>query len=1017
LKKTDEQHLKNREMNTKPGIKNSATDELNDIQFKDIFSLEEIQRLQDLFSNACGVASLITHPDGTPITNPSNFTGLCNNIIRKTEKGCANCFKSDAMVGRHNPSGPTMQPCLSGGLWDAGASITVGGKHIANWLIGQVQNEQLDEQRMIKYADEIGANRDDFMSALDEVPVMSVEQFTKISKMLFAFANELSEKAYSNLQLKMQIAEREKATKLLKESQSLYHSFIEQLPNAVFRKDREGRYVLVNSQFCRLKGLEKEKLIGSKPMDVAAREIAIQGEQGHATKYANLGEDTHELILQTGKSFETEEEYPAPDGGKLFMHVVRMPVIDSYGTIIGTQGIMFDVSERKRVEMALSSSEERFRHAFEYSAVGVCMVGVDGRFIKINNSLEKLLQYKNEEITKLNFNDITYPDDISIGSNYMTGLLNHEIENAIFEKRYVRKDGKVIFASVSASFVKLETEAPYFITQIVDITERKLAEEELAREQLLTSALIDSLPGIFYLYSYPALRLIRWNKNHETIMGYGPGEIKDRHILEWHVKEAQKAVLEAVKVVMEKGSSMMESPLVTKDGRLIPFIMTGVKLEVSGQLYFLGTGIDITERKHDELLLQEKNEEIESQNEEYQQMNEELIQTNEELFRAKEKAEESDRLKTAFLQNMSHEIRTPMNAIMGFSQLLSEYYDDKPKLEKFSEIINQRCDDLLYIINDILDIAKIESGQLAVHFEECDLDSMFEELFLFFKENQKRLNKQHISLDIQTHQGKPGPVIVTDKVKLKQILINLIGNALKFTENGKIKAGCKFNDKNELVFYVSDTGIGIPADKQAYIFERFTQLNQSSTRLYGGTGLGLSIVKGLIHLLDGEIWLESELNKGTTFYFTLSYEIIETGQQNPIKIGPRPDYHFIGKTVLIVEDDIYNAEYLKEVISGTGLKVMHTLYGKQAIEIALSNSLDIILMDINLPDANGYDVTREIKLHKPGLKIIAQTAYATDEDRTKAIEAGCDDYISKPIERNKLLLLLSNHLTNGGIRK
>jgi ligand-binding sensor protein len=187
------------------------------IQFHDIFNLVDIQHYQDLFSDATGVASIITLPNGTPITNPSNFSRLCNNIIRKTEKGCANCYQSDSVIGRYNPSGPVVQSCLSGGLWDAGASITVGGKHIANWLIGQVRNIDIDDQHMMKYADEIGADKTVFMEALKEVPVMSVSMFNKISKMLFAFANEISEKAYNNWQLKIQISERTQTELLLNE--------------------------------------------------------------------------------------------------------------------------------------------------------------------------------------------------------------------------------------------------------------------------------------------------------------------------------------------------------------------------------------------------------------------------------------------------------------------------------------------------------------------------------------------------------------------------------------------------------------------------------------------------------------------------------------------------------------------------------------------------------------------------------------------------------------------------------
>jgi PAS domain S-box-containing protein len=233
------------------------------------------------------------------------------------------------------------------------------------------------------------------------------------------------------------------------------------------------------------------------------------------------------------------------------------------------------------------------------------------------------------------------------------------------------------------------------------------------------------------------------------------------------------------------------------------------------------------------------------------------------------KAEESNRFKTAFLQNMSHEIRTPMNAIMGFSSLIVENFNNKPKLEKFSEIIYQRCNDLLDIINDILDVSKIESGQMPVHLEECNLSILFNELQTFFLEYQLKQEKQHIQFSLNILHAPEDLIIITDKVKLKQILINLISNAFKFTESGKIEGGCKIDDNSNLLFYISDTGIGIPHDKQKAIFDRFCQLNQNVKKKSGGTGLGLSIVKGLIDLLGGEIFLESEPYKGSTFYFTL----------------------------------------------------------------------------------------------------------------------------------------------------
>jgi signal transduction histidine kinase len=308
-----------------------------------------------------------------------------------------------------------------------------------------------------------------------------------------------------------------------------------------------------------------------------------------------------------------------------------------------------------------------------------------------------------------------------------------------------------------------------------------------------------------------------------------------------HVKETSSDEIEFLNgMIIERYSA----PVLGKDGKYY------------GRIW---TFHDITEKKQSEILLYEKNDE--------------LIKSNIELIKAKEHAEESDHLKTAFLQNMSHEIRTPMNAIMGFATLLTKQYNNKPKLEKFAGIINQRCNDLLCIINDILDIAKIESGQLPVNINECNLEVLFCELTSFFSENQNRMGKLQIEFNLLSDCTEC--VILTDEVKLKQIFINLISNAFKFTEKGTITGGCKYDENGNIIFYVSDTGFGIPPEKHALVFERFTQINQGYNRSFGGTGLGLSIVKGLLNLLGGKIWVESELNKGSNFFFTFPVKIVQ----------------------------------------------------------------------------------------------------------------------------------------------
>ncbi|HEX3007708.1 MAG TPA: ATP-binding protein, partial [Bacteroidales bacterium] len=431
-----------------------------------------------------------------------------------------------------------------------------------------------------------------------------------------------------------------------------------------------------------------------------------------------------------------------------------------------------------------------------------------------------------------------------------------------------------------------------------------------------------------------------------------------------------------------------------------------------GSILWHGIISDITERKEAEIQLKEKAGQIEAQNEEYQRLNKELIQINDELKKAKDHAEQSDRLKTAFLQNMSHEIRTPMNAIMGFSELLVNQYNNKAKLEEYSQIINLRCADLLEIINEILDVAKIESGQLPVNIEECELNELFSEIYRSFKGIQKWQAKQHINFNIQVNCGNDDNTIRADKVKLKQILINLIGNAFKYTDKGEVQAGCMLDKNKQILFYVSDTGVGIPPDKQEFIFERFAQLEPTPGRLYGGTGLGLSIVKGLVNLLGGKIWLESTPSEGTTFYFNFPYERVEPSQNQQILKSIEYKFNFSGKTILLVEDDEFTADYLKEALNGTGVKVIHTVYGSDAIQISKSQKLDLILLDIRLPDIDGYSVARIIRKEKPEIKIIVQTAYAATEDKENAMKAGSNDYISKPIKRDSLLTLMDKHLIN-----
>jgi two-component system, sensor histidine kinase len=408
--------------------------------------------------------------------------------------------------------------------------------------------------------------------------------------------------------------------------------------------------------------------------------------------------------------------------------------------------------------------------------------------------------------------------------------------------------------------------------------------------------------------------------------------------------------------------------------------------------------------------LQSSEEEIRASVDDLRIKADELEIINQELEEAKLRAEESDRLKTSFLHNMSHEIRTPLNAIIGFSEMMVFNFNDKAKLSHFAGIIDKRGHDLLEIVDEILDISRIESNQMLLHFENCNLQILLNDVFEFFIEYQKNINKEQIKFTVKNLYLIDNLIIHTDGLKLKQILINLINNAFKFTHKGLIEFGIQKIENKQLFFYVKDTGIGIPKEKFEYIFERFVQENSDITRLYGGAGLGLSIVSGLLNLLKGNIWLESELDKGSCFYFTIPYEVV-LSEANPLEVANNkvtaPDK---GK-ILIVEDDKFNTEYLKEVLFTLPYEIMHVSTGKEAIEKSLQIDFNLVLMDIRLPDISGFETTRLIKAHKPQMVIIAQSAYATANDRSLALESGCIDFLSKPIKRDMILSKIRTYLS------
>lgn len=374
------------------------------------------------------------------------------------------------------------------------------------------------------------------------------------------------------------------------------------------------------------------------------------------------------------------------------------------------------------------------------------------------------------------------------------------------------------------------------------------------------------------------------------------------------------------------------------------------------------------------------------------------------LVEAKEKAIEADRLKSAFLANMSHEIRTPMNAIIGFADLLNEGDVEADSKAEYIELINSNSVHLLKLIDDIIDISKIEAGEITVKKVEVSVLSMFKDLLASNNEMLKKLGK--FDVELKYSPIDPYIKVLTDPVRLQQILINLISNSIKFTNRGTIEFGMSVHDKNYARFYVSDTGIGMSQEKLIFIFDRFRQVDEHISRKYQGSGLGLSISKQLVELMGGEIWVESIEGQGTTFYFTLPHQWDEEVSVSQV-VAASGDEVF---NVMIVEDEDTNFQLLKEMLKNKNLRLFRAHDGLEALDIVRDEQLDLILMDIQLPKMDGYEATRRIREILPNLPIIAQTAYANYNDVVKSLEAGCNDFIAKPIKMKKLLTMIDKYL-------
>lgn len=643
--------------------------------------------------------------------------------------------------------------------------------------------------------------------------------------------------------------------------------------------------------------------------------------------------------------------------------------------------VLKEEKKRKTIEKTLTESEKRFRVMFELSPAGIILIDELGTVIEVNSSFCSTLGFTREEVLGKNIRIFAAPDKEGEIENNISQILSGK--TMIHEVTNTKKDGSICVVALYEKKIILPDGTPGILSVSNDITEKKRSQERM----LTLSRALESIGECVSITDRQNI-IMYVNNAFCTTYGYSNEEIIGKNINILRLSEDELNPAEIILSDTISGGWLGELYNVKKDGTVFPIELSTshIKDEKGNSIALIGIAVDITERRR----------------------------VKQELIDAKEKAEESDRLKSAFLANMSHELRTPLNAIIGFSGLIIEMGPDQDTI-LHAQIISKSGFHLLSLVEDLFDTTMIETGQFKINNENTEILSLMNEVKDIILGERLIEDKTDVNLILNTKEIIGPLYLITDSRKLKQILINLLRNAFKFTEKGYIEFGITEIDdpeNNYYRFYVKDTGIGIDKKNHEAIFNIFRQIDDTHTRKFGGMGLGLSIAKKTIEILGGKIWLESEPDKGSTFYFTQPAVADKNKKNNRSEDKANTmGKNYSGKTILIAEDEKSNFDFLKILLTRMNINVLWAQDGIEAVQLCETDpSIDLVLMDIKMPRLNGYDATKQIKMKRPDLPIIAQTAYAMLSDQLDSEKSGCDGYLSKPIKISQITEVLENYL-------
>ncbi len=760
------------------------------------------------------------------------------------------------------------------------------------------------------------------------------------------------------------ITEQKKAAEDLNKIQHMFETLTLVSPVGIFRTDPNGYTTFVNPKWQELSGLTAEESKGFGWL-----------KNVHPDDRENL-EERWKSDVKSQITSVAEYRFIKPDGKIVWVIGNAVPELLN-NKVVGYIGTITDITEQKLADEAVKAAQQLLEGIL--NAIPVRVFWKDNNLVYLGcnkifaqdagfNDPEEIIGKNDYQLIWSEQAELYRTDDYEV---IMSGNSKFNIE-----ENQTTPEGNTITLLKSKIPLRNSDGKIYGVLGVYfDITERKQAEQKLHQSYMFNESLLKTIPfGMDIVDEEGTIMFL--SDNFKRVFGNEAVGAKC-----WEIYRDDKK--QCVDCPLHKGINVGESEVYESHGviggRIFEISHTGMIF--AGKKAMLEIFNDITDKKRNE----------------------------EELLKAKTKAEESDRLKTAFLHNISHEIRTPMNAIVGFSALLGEPDVDHQTRQSYLEVIMQSSNHLLAIISDIVDISNIEANLVKISLNEVNINYFLKSIYNQFL---KLANEKNLNLSFETNISDTDALMLIDNTKLNQILTNLIGNALKFTKKGSINIKCCKKDSN-LEFSVSDTGIGIPPEYHERIFDRFYQVNNDLTRINEGTGLGLSISKAYVELMGGHISLTSEPGIGTVFNFSIPCKKKIEVSIPSVEKSPAEEFFFHEtRTLLVAEDIDSNYKLINYFLNGTNLKLLRASNGKEAVELALSGrNIDLILMDIRMPVMDGYTATRLIREVNISIPIIAQTAYA--EDREKALKNGCNGLISKPFDKKTLLLIVKQFLDKG----